>query len=724
MNKITLKQNIQNFGIGFNRRFPTLTIAVLIFITSVSVASNDTELIKIRGHYNYPPFEYLDASGDPTGYNVEILNAVVRLADLKIQLELGPWREIYSDLESGNVDVLMGMYYSNSRAEKFDFTIPYITVSYTIFCTENSQVRNLDDLHGKDIVLVEGGISIDFIAHQDLTSKIHQVASAVDALRLLAAGSYDCTLIPEVQGHYIIQQLGFDNLKAVGPQLLPRNLGFALKKGNPELLAKLNEGLRSLEVTGQMDRFHKNWIEIYEKRNYLNQQTIRITIWIGIIFFLVFLVGSAWVATLRKRVVEKTLGLRQEIGERKRIEDALQEANQLQEVIYKIANAASGSGNLDELFSLIRQTLHQVIDTTNFYIALIDEEKEELYFPHAVDEQDDDHSPIPVTSGLTGYIIRMNKSAIFTKDDIYRLVNAGDVEKIGTPSEQWLGTPLRIGEKVIGAVVVQSYRDQNLYNHKGLEILEFVSYEVASAIHNKQNQEAIKNSEEKYRILSGQLAETNSMKELLLDVITHDLKNPAGVINGLSELLIEDYPDNQELELVGESCSNLLKVIDNATIVSKVTLGDEIAKEDIDLVKMIHTVAAEFDSSLKASGMEFHCEYDQELIIKANPIIAEVFKNYVSNAIKYSADGKKIVVEIQTDDHYVTVNFIDFGPTVPEKKRPLVFTRGVQLDKAAKHGRGLGLAIVKRIAEAHDAEVGVLPNSPNGNIFYIRFPDV
>ncbi len=724
MGKVKLKQNGQKFRIGHSRQFLVVILYILLSFTAVSGIDNSTEtdLFKVSGHYNYPPYEFLDPSGEPTGFNVEIFNEVAKLAGLEVHLELGPWEEKYTALETGEIDVLIGMYFSASRAEKFDFTIPYETVSYSLFIRRNSSIKQLDDLSGKDIVLVEGGVSIDYINEQHFSSTIYQVASSVDALRLLAAGNYDCTVIPKVQGQYNIQRYGFNNIVAVGPLLLPRNLSFAVVKGKPELLTKLNEGLRLLKASGQLKLIHKKWIDIYEQNHLVKQQIIRFSIWIGTTFILLLLFSIGWVSTLRKRVQEKTLGLRQEIIERKQVEDALHQANLLQEVIYKIANAASGSGNLDQLFSLIRQTLHDVIDTSNFYIALIDEGKGELYFPYLVDEKDEESYPIPVTSGLTGYILRSNRSALFSKSEILRLVEAGEVEKIGTPSEQWLGSPLRIKEKVIGAIVVQSYDDPNLYNRKGLDVLEFVSNEIANAIHNKQSQETIIKSEEKYRVLSAQLTEANSMKKLLLDVITHDLKNPAGVISGMSEMLIEEKPGDQGLQLIGESCSNLLKVIDNAIIMSKVTLGEQIIKEDIDLAKMIRSVATEFDTILTANDMTFHFTFDKEIFVKANPIIAEVFKNYISNAVKYSADGKRIVVEIHQEDNIITVDYIDFGPTIPKEKRPLVFNRGVQLEKTAKHGCGLGLAIVKRIAEAHNAEVGVLPNKPNGNIFYFRIP--
>ncbi|MBC8193304.1 MAG: ATP-binding protein [FCB group bacterium] len=110
------------------------------------------------------------------------------------------------------------------------------------------------------------------------------------------------------------------------------------------------------------------------------------------------------------------------------------------------------------------------------------------------------------------------------------------------------------------------------------------------------------------------------------------------------------------------------------------------------------------------------------LIIKANPLIAEVFKNYISNAIKYARDGKRIVIESVIENQAVIVRVKDFGKTIAKADREQVFQRQVQLENGKERGRGLGLAIVKRIAAAHDGEVWVEPNTPKGNSFCLRIP--
>ena len=230
--------------------------------------------------------------------------------------------------------------------------------------------------------------------------------------------------------------------------------------------------------------------------------------------------------------------------------------------------------------------------------------------------------------------------------------------------------------------------------------------------------EILKKSEEKYRSQSEELAESNSMKEMLLDVIAHDLRNPAGVIKGFAEFGLEMDPNNEILKEIDSGVDNLLNVIGDATTLSKVALGDSINKEELDLMDIINIVVKEYLSQFEFAEMTLDMNIEEKLIINANPIIGEVFRNYISNAIKYAKPGKKVIIDTIVDNGYVTVNVKDFGETINKKDRDNIFMRNVQLGKTK--GRGLGLAIVRRIAQAHNAEVGVKPNKPTGNIFYIK----
>lgn len=232
----------------------------------------------------------------------------------------------------------------------------------------------------------------------------------------------------------------------------------------------------------------------------------------------------------------------------------------------------------------------------------------------------------------------------------------------------------------------------------------------------------LKKSEKKHRKLSRELNESNNLKILLLDIITHDLKNPIGVISGMCEMLEDELPQNEVVSLIKSSSDHLIKLINNIAVLSKATIGEKIEKTHCDLAQMIRDVVTSFSTNLECSDMTVELQIPEELTTKANPIIGEIFKNYLSNAIKYAAKGKKIVIDGQKLEDTIEINFKDFGETIPEKEQKRIFKRNIQLKKGERRGRGLGLAIVERIAAIHNAKVGVKSNLPSGNIFYLSIP--
>jgi len=343
-----------------------------------------------------------------------------------------------------------------------------------------------------------------------------------------------------------------------------------------------------------------------------------------------------------------------------------------------------------------------------------------LSFPFFKDAKEvSPESAQPFGSGLTEYVIKTGKPLLLNKKDKDEYTRKGLFKSIGVASELWMGAPLSTEKRIIGVIALNSYDDPNLYDDSDLKILTFVSEQIALAIEYNQSTEDLHKSEERYRTLSEELTDSNSMKGLLLDVIAHDLKNPAGAIKGFAEFGLENDPNNEILDEINQSTDSLLNVINGATTLSKLTLGDAINKEELNLVNIINRIIRENKAQLQIEEMTLNMKLKGELLVNANPIICEVFRNYISNAIKYAMKGKIIIIDATEEDGYVTINVKDFGKTINKKDRENIFTRNVQLGKT--DGRGLGLAIVKRIAKAHDAKVGVKPNKPKGNNFYIKF---
>jgi diguanylate cyclase (GGDEF)-like protein/PAS domain S-box-containing protein len=167
----------------------------------------------------------------------------------------------------------------------------------------------------------------------------------------------------------------------------------------------------------------------------------------------------------------------------------------LQQVLYNISKAANFSISLDQLYPIIHQELGTIIDTSNFYIALVDEKENKLYFPYHIDELEDDFEPQNVEGkSLTCYIIKNKRSMLLNYDKIKKLKDNGELLNAGVVTKDifWFGVPLRVEDKVIGAMAIQSYTNPNPYSEKDTTLLEFVSSQVATAIERKRMEEELK----------------------------------------------------------------------------------------------------------------------------------------------------------------------------------------------------------------------------------------
>jgi PAS domain S-box-containing protein len=176
-------------------------------------------------------------------------------------------------------------------------------------------------------------------------------------------------------------------------------------------------------------------------------------------------------------------------------------AEQLNAALYAIAARAQSAEDLQQFFAAIHTIVGQLMNARNFYIALYDPSSQLLSFPYFVDEEDPAPVPKRLGRGLTEYVMRSGEPLLATPPIFDDLIRRGEVELIGAASLDWLGVPLRSGTSCIGALVVQSYRENARYTQRDLEILKFVSQQLAAAIEHKRNEEALRRSEARSRSL-------------------------------------------------------------------------------------------------------------------------------------------------------------------------------------------------------------------------------
>ncbi len=194
-----------------------------------------------------------------------------------------------------------------------------------------------------------------------------------------------------------------------------------------------------------------------------------------------------------------------DISERKRSE-------KIQQATYQISEAAHAAEDLSSLYPQIHEIIKGLMPAHNFYIALFDPTTELISFPYFVDERSGQPELFPPGTGLTGYVLRTGKALLLDGSMNARKKRVGDkvtfkgfkeisyVES-GEPSAIWLGVPLSIQGKPFGVMAVQDYQDAAAYGEEEKRILAFVATQTALAIERKRAQQALQESEQKFRAL-------------------------------------------------------------------------------------------------------------------------------------------------------------------------------------------------------------------------------
>ena len=183
------------------------------------------------------------------------------------------------------------------------------------------------------------------------------------------------------------------------------------------------------------------------------------------------------------------VGMHKDVTERKRAET-------IQNIILNISNASQKDSDLVEFIGIIQKELGRVIDTSNFFVALYNEETDTFKLPYFKDVQDK-MTKFPVGKTMTGLVIKKGVSLLLDKEAVNKLVKNKEVDKIGFDSEIWLGVPLKTKDKIIGALVVQSYTNPTAFAEKDKEVLEIISHQISLSIERKNNEEEL-NSTKKY----------------------------------------------------------------------------------------------------------------------------------------------------------------------------------------------------------------------------------
>lgn len=211
----------------------------------------------------YAPFESQNEKGEIVGFDIEVVQAIAKKAGIEVKFVNTPWEGIFNALTQGDRDlVVSAVTITEERKGTMDFTEPYFDAQQLIAVKENSKVARFADLK-KLKVGVQTGTTGDEAVTKLLgktSTAIRRFESTPLALKELEAGGVDAVVADNgVVINYVANNPGGKFKTVADKEFVPEQYGVAVKKGNAELLGKLNDGLKGIKGDGTYDAVYARY---------------------------------------------------------------------------------------------------------------------------------------------------------------------------------------------------------------------------------------------------------------------------------------------------------------------------------------------------------------------------------------------------------------------------------------------------------------------------------
>ncbi len=290
--------------------------------------------------------------------------------------------------------------------------------------------------------------------------------------------------------------------------------------------------------------------------------------------------------------------------------------------------------------------------------------------------------------------------------------------------------PLRIGQRVIGALDVQSTQ-VNAFSENDIAVLQILADQIAVAIDNARSYQVVQEAMREMR-------EADRMKSQFLANMSHELRTPLNSIIGFSRVILKgiDGPitelQRQDLTAIYNSGQHLLGLINDILDLSKIEAGKmELAFEEVNLAEIIRSVMSTASGLVKDKPITLKRSIPDDLpTVRADATrIRQVLLNLLSNAAKFTEQGEiRVEASVQVGPNgqpEVLVKVTDTGPGISEEDQKKLFQPFSQVDASLTRktgGTGLGLAISAQLIQLHGGTIGVQSKLGEGSTFYFTVP--
>lgn len=212
--------------------------------------------------------------------------------------------------------------------------------------------------------------------------------------------------------------------------------------------------------------------------------------------------------------------------------------------------------------------------------------------------------------------------------------------------------------------------------------------------------------------------------------VSHELKSPLTSISGYAELIKNGMVKDEDIKkfsgIIFDEAGQMLRLIENIILISKLDEKPELkCEEEVSIKETIDEILELYKGKIDAKNLSVETDIEEGL--KKNVplgMLSELYRNLISNAIKYNKDGGKISITVEKRGDNIISKITDTGIGLEKDEIPRIFERFYMVDKGRNrntNSTGLGLAIVKHIVEDMGGTIDVISALGEGTTFKIIF---
>lgn len=228
----------------------------------MSMAAGKT--IVVAHDATWPPMEFMDTKRNIVGYSVDYIDAVAKEAGFTVEHKSVAWDGIFAGLAGKKYDVVSSsVTITQERGKVMDFSEPYYEVRQALIVPKGTEVKSIDDMKGKKLGAQIG--TTGFMAIKKVSGITPLTFDEIGlAMAALSSGRLDGVVCDDpVASNYILENKEYAEKMKVAliiPADVPEYYGFAVAKGNKELVDLLNKGIAAVKAKGIEAELRKKWI--------------------------------------------------------------------------------------------------------------------------------------------------------------------------------------------------------------------------------------------------------------------------------------------------------------------------------------------------------------------------------------------------------------------------------------------------------------------------------